>query len=148
MASPPLGSEILSPASGSNPAAEAGPTSSDRVPDHIRRFDAARNAFLASLSPQDRSLYSPCASFDELSKTVGELHLIKERKIVGTKIFEVLGKIHDTLEPYFKVVGIFVSSRPEWAALAWGAIRLVLQVSLFHDPSASIWRSRRDGREV
>lgn len=33
------------------------------------------------------------------------------------------------LQNYFEVVDIFVSSRPEYAAIAWGAIRLALKVS-------------------
>lgn len=32
--------------------------------------------------------------------------------------------------PFFTVVGTFVQSNPEYAALAWGAIRLVFLVSL------------------
>jgi hypothetical protein len=33
------------------------------------------------------------------------------------------------LQPYFDILNIVVQSHPEWAAIAWGAIRLVLQVS-------------------
>jgi hypothetical protein len=34
------------------------------------------------------------------------------------------------LGPFFEVVNLFVSSHPEFAAIAWGAIRLVFVVSL------------------
>ena len=35
----------------------------------------------------------------------------------------------ERLEPYFKIVDIFVSSNPQYAALFWGSLRLVLKVS-------------------
>lgn len=31
------------------------------------------------------------------------------------------------IEPFFEVLGIFASSHPEFAAIAWGSIRLVFQ---------------------
>ena len=34
----------------------------------------------------------------------------------------------DALEPYFESLGILVQSHPEYAALVWGAFRLVFQV--------------------
>ena len=37
------------------------------------------------------------------------------------------------IEPYFKVVDIVVSSHPEWAAIVWGAVRLVFTVSVLED---------------
>ena len=40
----------------------------------------------------------------------------------------VIGTLESNLEPYFKIIGIFVSSNPEYAAIIWGGIRLVLQV--------------------
>lgn len=33
------------------------------------------------------------------------------------------------LSPFFDVVSIFVQSHPEYSGIAWGAIRLVFQVS-------------------
>jgi len=32
-------------------------------------------------------------------------------------------------EPYFKIVEIMIGSHPEYAAIAWGAVRLLFQVS-------------------
>lgn len=34
------------------------------------------------------------------------------------------------LQPYFEVIGLVVSSHPEFSAIVWGALRLVFQVSL------------------
>ncbi|KAI0482518.1 hypothetical protein GGR56DRAFT_191478 [Xylariaceae sp. FL0804] len=42
-----------------------------------------------------------------------------------------LGRVEEfakSLAPYFEVLNTFVSSHPEWTAVAWGAIRLILQV--------------------
>ena len=44
----------------------------------------------------------------------------------------MIGHIHKfgaSLQPYFKILNIVVQSHPEWSAIAWGAVRLVLQVS-------------------
>jgi hypothetical protein len=35
---------------------------------------------------------------------------------------------NDALSPYFEVVSIAIQSHPEIAAIAWGTLRLVLQV--------------------
>jgi hypothetical protein len=32
------------------------------------------------------------------------------------------------IEPFFKTIDIFVSTHPEWAGIAWGAMRLLFQV--------------------
>jgi hypothetical protein len=39
------------------------------------------------------------------------------------------------MEPYFEVINIFVSSHPEFAALVWGALRLVFVVRILLDPT-------------
>jgi hypothetical protein len=36
--------------------------------------------------------------------------------------------LNDSLGHYFAVIGTLVQSHPEYAALLWGAVRLVLQV--------------------
>jgi hypothetical protein len=40
-------------------------------------------------------------------------------------------KLGNVLKPYFQVVDIFESSHPDWAGIAWGAVRLVFQVISF-----------------
>jgi len=91
-------------------------------------FDHARDAFLASLSEKDRKLYSPCASSSELLAGIGKLEAITKQKTRGRKHLQAIREFSDNLAPYFRLVDIFVSSNPQYAALCWGAVRLVLQV--------------------
>lgn len=37
-------------------------------------------------------------------------------------------RISTRLKPFFQVIEIFVSSNPEYAAIAWGSIRLIFMV--------------------
>ena len=49
------------------------------------------------------------------------------KKLLATcKVIERFAKVWS---PFFDIIGIFVSSHPEYAAVAWGAIRLVFLVS-------------------
>ncbi|KAK4205137.1 hypothetical protein QBC40DRAFT_65996 [Triangularia verruculosa] len=95
----------------------------------ICHFDSARKAFLSSLSPQDRGLYGPCESKDELFQFAEQLRSIVTAKLGGSRIVGAIRDVHDAFEPYFKVIEIFVSSSPEIAALIWGSLRLVLQLA-------------------
>ena len=94
----------------------------------IRGFDSARKAFLSSLSPQDRVLYGPCESEDELFQFTEKLQVMVAAKLGSSRIVGVVKNIHDAFEPYFQVIGIFVSSKPDVAALVWGSVHLVLRV--------------------
>ena len=49
-----------------------------------------------------------------------------------SRLHEAVSKVAsfaNSLEPYFKIVEIIISSNPEYAAIAWGGLRLVFQVS-------------------
>jgi hypothetical protein len=90
-------------------------------------FEEALDQFRASLAPQEQSIFTPCSSPEELIRHVENLDSIKKIQKRGAfmrrvKIFS------DSLRHYFDVIGILVQSHPEYAALAWGAFRLVLQV--------------------
>jgi hypothetical protein len=52
--------------------------------------------------------------------------LIKKTRKRGA-LMRRLTAFSDSLKHYFDVIGILVQSHPEYAALAWGAFRLVLQ---------------------
>lgn len=45
-----------------------------------------------------------------------------------TKCCKKIHSLSTKLTPYFEIIGIFVQAHPEFAALAWGSIRLVFQV--------------------
>ncbi|KAK7959115.1 uncharacterized protein PG986_003969 [Apiospora aurea] len=108
-------------------------------------FSEARAKFLASLSANDQQMYSPCASSNDLLQAVEKLTAITAKQRDGqrhehnaTRWMSAIRRLSDALKPYFKVVEVFVSSNPQYAALKTtelvrkhvGAIYGVLQI--FH----------------
>lgn len=48
-----------------------------------------------------------------------------------SRLLKACRKVSDfakSLEPFFKTVDLFVSSHPDWAAIAWGLVHLVFTV--------------------
>jgi hypothetical protein len=93
-------------------------------------FEAARDRFLGSLSPEDRLLYSPCASAEDFREAVKKLEAIATPVGRRGKAMRCVYTLSKRLEPYFEVMNIFIQSNPQYSALFWGAFRLVLQVCL------------------
>jgi hypothetical protein len=90
-------------------------------------FLKAKETFLDSLSDRERSQFSACASAEDLLASLEANQFVKDHR----RWTSFLGKIRDFsdhIKPYFDVCNIFVSSNPEFAALAWGGFRLILQV--------------------
>ncbi|KAF4955986.1 hypothetical protein FGADI_4159 [Fusarium gaditjirri] len=85
-------------------------------------------AFSSAL--KEHQLYFSPTDFSQLQESVKHIAAVANGKIQHSKVFNLLAKLHDALDPYFKVVGIFVSAKPEVAAFVWGAIRLILQLTL------------------
>ena len=95
-------------------------------PDSV--FLEAREKFLSSLSDPEHSLFRTCSSAEELFSDVAKFAKFRLKHREWAKPLDRLKELSDRLECYFKVVDTFVQSSPEYSALAWGAIRLVLQV--------------------
>lgn len=93
----------------------------------VSPFELALRDFRAALPPQERSLFKQCKSSEELINYVQDLDVLKKTQKRGT-LMERLSKFGKSFSHYFDVIGILVQSHPEYAALAWGAFRLVLQV--------------------
>ncbi|KAH8891250.1 hypothetical protein GQ53DRAFT_823881 [Thozetella sp. PMI_491] len=92
-------------------------------------FEEAQNRFLASLSRTERQQYAPCLSSDDLLQVIGRLDVIARKGPSGKRWLSVIKKFADGLEPYFKIIEIFISSNPEFAALFWGSLRLILKLA-------------------
>lgn len=90
-------------------------------------FKEAHQSFLRSLSPDERTLFSTCASAENLLADARQLEIISKNRTRGRRFMQRITAISKTLVPYFEVVGITVQTT-EYAALAWGGIRLILQV--------------------
>src|SRR5690349_20503597 len=101
-------------------------------------FSEARDLFLGDLSDKERSLYSNCQSAEVLLSDLRSFAVFKHNHARWSQVFDRLKTFTDRLEPYFEIIGIFIQSNPEWTAIAWGAIRLILQVG-FHQHGR--WRS-------
>jgi hypothetical protein len=99
------------------------------APRQNNTFQQAQAQFLSLLSAKERQHATPCASAAELVQTIENLDAIALKGPSGKRWLSIVKKFADRLEPYFSIVDIFVSSHPEYAALFWGSLRLVLKVS-------------------
>ena len=91
-------------------------------------FNDAKSNFLATLTPQERDQFSACSSANELLSDIKALgHIRNSRRALP--FFRRIKAFSDHLSPYFKTIEMVCQSNPEWACIAWGAFRLVLQVS-------------------
>lgn len=90
-------------------------------------------AFQDSLSDEDRAQFKNYSDPHSLVKDLEE-HVQKFKS--GDKMSRVLAccqRIHrfaTRWEPFFEVTSIVVSSHPEYAAIAWGAIQLIFKVMI------------------
>jgi hypothetical protein len=91
-------------------------------------FEEIHEKFLQTLPDRERSLFSKCASAKDLLAEARNWKTIKKNKFQGLYLMENIKRFSDCLQPYFDAVGIIFSSNSEYAAIAWGAIRLALQV--------------------
>jgi hypothetical protein len=91
-------------------------------------FIAARDSFVSSLSDAERAQLRNCSSINALLDTIRGLgHLAKSRRRLEP-CFKKIKSFGDNLAPYFKVIEIFCAAHPEWANIALGALRLILEV--------------------
>jgi hypothetical protein len=92
-------------------------------------FTKARDDFLSELSAGEKLTFSKCSSAEELLASCDKFHVIAKAKRRGIPSFRRIKSLSDNLTPYFKIIEISCATHPEWA-LAFGALRLVLTVSL------------------
>ncbi|KAI0384987.1 hypothetical protein F5Y04DRAFT_246589 [Hypomontagnella monticulosa] len=92
-------------------------------------FQRVRDQFLSSLSPRHRLLYSPCASEKDFLDGLKKLDILAKRTLQSQRWIESIKEFAAQLSPFFKVVDTFVSSHPDYAAVAWGALKLVFQLA-------------------
>lgn len=95
-------------------------------------FIEAHDAFLNSLQPSERSLFAKCSSAEDLITEVRENEKLSRNPSLIRRSISKLDTLNQALSPYFDAIGLFTQSHPEFAAIAWGAIKLALQVSGAH----------------
>jgi hypothetical protein len=99
------------------------------VSDANALFIEARNQFLDSISEQERAQFSQCSSADAVLEHLKGLESFQNDNRRATAVFRRIKSFSDYLEPYFQALDVIVQSHPEWCAIAWGALRLILRVS-------------------
>jgi hypothetical protein len=67
-------------------------------------------------------------SGEELLQYVQKLPALSSNPSLLRRVVGKVKDLSDVLSPYFESVGMIIQSNPEFAAIAWGAFRLVLQV--------------------
>ena len=91
-------------------------------------FEDVIQNFRNSLSPQERAVFkefqNPRDMIRDLQTKCQEVR--KGRKL--SKLCDILERFASAWEPFFEVTSIFVQTHPEFAGIAWGAIRLVFLV--------------------
>jgi len=93
-------------------------------------FAQARDQFLHNLPDDAREVFAAgCSSASALRKEMQTLlanssHFHQAHR--ASKLLQRIQGLSDRLEPYFAIVSIVVSSNPEYAAIVWGALRLLL----------------------
>ena len=93
-------------------------------------FAVAATDFRNGLSEDQRERFQlfddPCEMIKDLKEHI-KRHSKRSRLLAACSRIE---SFRAAIEPYFKVVDIVVSSHPEWAAIVWGAVRLIFTVSV------------------
>ncbi|KAH7176107.1 NACHT domain-containing protein [Dactylonectria macrodidyma] len=91
---------------------------------------AAGQKFLDSLDEKDRSIVTLCTSADIFTHHFEQLGAVRNAQAGAKKrIVDSIAVFSDNVEPYLKAIDTLVSSKPEVAALIWGAAKLVLLVA-------------------
>ena len=91
-------------------------------------FQRAQDEFLQQLSPEERAMYTKVKTSDDLLKGFQTLGRFSTDNSRWVKVFQAVKNCSEKLQPYFDILDVVVQSHPEWAAIAWGAFRLVLKV--------------------
>ena len=107
-----------------------GPNRTSAGSDEAAVFKHARDRFFQHLSSEDREAFTRINSSTELLDDFKRLQKFVKDDSRWMKVFSAVKNCSDQLQPYFDIIGIITQSHPEWAAVAWGALRLVLQVWL------------------
>ncbi|CCT73318.1 uncharacterized protein FFUJ_09997 [Fusarium fujikuroi IMI 58289] len=102
-----------------------------RVPHEI--FREAYHEFRNSLTEKDKALFKEFSGAKSMLTTIKEdakSHPVYSSTL--TKCCKGINSIANRLSPFFDIAGLFVSSHPEFAALAWGSLRLVFILGSNH----------------
>ena len=92
-------------------------------------FTTAAKRFYDELPEEDKRQFQAFEDPRQMIASV-EQHIESLNSGRTSRLLEACKKIEQfslAMHPFFEITNIFVSSHPDWAAIAWGAIRLVFQ---------------------
>ncbi|KAF5645963.1 NACHT domain protein [Fusarium tjaetaba] len=96
-------------------------------------FREACHEFRSSLTEKDKALFKEFSDAKSMLATITEdakSHPVHSSTL--TRCCKGINSIANRLSPFFDIASLFVSSHPEFAALAWGSIRLVFVLGSNH----------------
>jgi hypothetical protein len=86
----------------------------------------------SSISEADQEFFTKYPDANSMLQAITQQvkeHPVHQSRL--TKCSEKIRKLSEKLSPFFQVVDIFVQANSECAALVWGSIRLIFQVSCY-----------------
>ncbi|KAH6889829.1 hypothetical protein B0T10DRAFT_486893 [Thelonectria olida] len=93
-------------------------------------FEDVKKEFLNNLSVEEQALFHPVHSTKDLLAGLENLEATqKKARRRALPLLQAVQKFGDNIEPFFKVVEILCAAHPEWANIALGALRLLLQLA-------------------
>ncbi|OAL52436.1 hypothetical protein IQ07DRAFT_598053 [Pyrenochaeta sp. DS3sAY3a] len=96
------------------------------LPVDQRDFKSAHAEFLDELAHEEKKQFTKIDTYESFLTELQKFQQFPKKHKKWTGLCNAVQKCSEQLQPYFEVVGIAVQSHPEWAALAWGSLRLVL----------------------
>ncbi|KAK3386582.1 hypothetical protein B0H63DRAFT_468028, partial [Podospora didyma] len=92
-------------------------------------FVQTRDECLEVLTSDEQARLSKCASMEDLLADLKAMEGFSKSRRRMTASLTKVKAYGDNLEPYFKIMEILCATNPEWANIALGAFRLILQLS-------------------
>ncbi|KAI0376424.1 hypothetical protein F5Y04DRAFT_209945 [Hypomontagnella monticulosa] len=104
---------------------------SKQKPTSTKIFQEACNGFRAQLSKEHRAQFVEYPDAESMLKAIREeVATDSEHGNIFHRCCQKIECLANRLTPFFKVIDIFVSSNPTFAAIAWGSIRLVFLLAI------------------
>lgn len=94
-------------------------------------FATAAKRFYEELSNEDKLNFQEIENAEDMVASI-ERNIVQLNSQRTSRLLDACKKVDNfrkSMDPFFRIVDIFVSTHPEWAGIAWGAVRLVFQVS-------------------
>lgn len=93
-------------------------------------FEDAYSRFYESLPSEERNMYTKTATITDLMAALSQVqeHVKQRQKQRIARSISKVTRIVQNFEQYFKAIDIMIQSDPKYAALIWGALRLILLV--------------------